>query len=75
VVITCHGVGDSVSVSGLDQVGGVKLRRFTREYDKYGNQVLTGVRLTFDSVYRYKGQEVQLLPSTDSSSELPPVRY
>jgi superfamily I DNA and RNA helicase len=35
----------------------VKLRRFTGEYDLFGNQVLTDGRLTFDSVYRFKGQE------------------
>jgi hypothetical protein len=32
VVLTCHGIQNS-AFSGLDKVGGVKLRRFTGEYD------------------------------------------
>ncbi len=56
VILSCRGVGHSV-FSDQEKVGNVKLRRFTGGYDLFGNQVLTEGRLTFDSVYRFKGQE------------------
>ena len=56
VIISCRGVHNSV-FSSLDQVGGIKLRRFTGNYDANGNQILTRGQLTFDSIYRFKGQE------------------
>ena len=56
VILTCRGAGSSV-FSTLEQVGGVQLRRFTGEYDRDGNQRFTDGLLTFDSIYRFKGQE------------------
>ena len=56
VVISCRGAQGSV-FSKLDKVGGIGLRHFTGEYDSTGRQVMTQGTLTFDSVYRFKGQE------------------
>lgn len=56
VIVTCRGVHNSV-FSEIEQIGGLKLRRFTGEYDSQGNQVLTDGQLIFDSIYRFKGQE------------------
>jgi hypothetical protein len=56
VIVTCHGARNSV-FSEIEQVGGVRLRRFTGGYDIQGNQVITDGQLTFDSIYRFKGQE------------------
>ena len=56
VILTCHGARNSV-FSELEQVGGIKLRRFIGDYDAEGNQVLTAGQLTFESIYRFKGQE------------------
>jgi hypothetical protein len=56
VILTCRGAANSV-FSRREKVGNVKLRRFTGGYDLFGNQVLTDGRLTFDSVFRFKGQE------------------
>lgn len=55
-LVSFHGQGRSV-FSPLDQVGGVRLRRATGEYDGNNNQVLTPGRLTFETLYRFKGQE------------------
>lgn len=55
-MLSCHGISNS-TFSEAAQIGGAKLRRFTGEYDAQGNQVLSDGRLTFDSVYRFKGQE------------------
>ena len=56
VVLTCRGVASSV-FSGCEKVGKVRLRRFTGDYDLFGNQLSTEGELAFDSVYRFKGQE------------------
>ena len=56
VVLTCRGVANSV-FSTCEKVGNVRLRRFTGDYDLFGNQLLTNGQLAFDSVYRFKGQE------------------
>lgn len=64
VILTCRGVANSV-FSEREKVGAVKLRRFTGGYDLFGNQVLTDGRLTFDSVYRFKGQEAPAVILTD----------
>lgn len=56
VVLSCRGAGNSV-FSDLETVGGVRLRWFLGAYDAEGNQVLTQGKLTFDSIYRFKGQQ------------------
>ena len=55
-MLTCHGVGNSV-FSACEKVGKVRLRRFTDDYDLFGNQLSTDGQLAFDSIYRFKGQE------------------
>jgi hypothetical protein len=55
-ILTCRGVQNSV-FSTLDAVGGVRLRRFTGEYAGEA-QVMTEGEVPFDSVNRYKGQEI-----------------
>ena len=44
VVLTCHGVGNSV-FSACEKVGKVRLRRFTGDYDLFGNQLSTDGQL------------------------------
>lgn len=56
VIITSRGARNSI-FSEIEEVGGIRLRRFTGNYDSQGNQVLTDGQLTFDSIYRFKGQE------------------
>ena len=70
VVLTCRGVKNSV-FSGLDKVGGLELRHFTGEYDSDGNQLWNEGRLTFDSIYRFKGQEASavILVDVDPNTE------
>ncbi len=61
--------------STLDTVGGVKLRRFSGEYTADGNQVLSDGRITFESVYRFKGQEAPavILVDTDANAGVNPA--
>ncbi len=47
------GMGNQCS---LEHVGGIKLRQFTG-YDGESNQVWSEGELTFESIYRFKGQE------------------
>ncbi len=68
VVLTCRGHDHSV-LSARARVGNVTLRRFTGQYDLFGNQLLTEGRLTFDSVYRFKGQEAPAVVLIDIDPE------
>lgn len=68
VIVTCHGVRNSV-FSEMKKVGGIRLRRFTGDYDTQGNQILTDGQLTFDSVYRFKGQEAPAIILVDVDPE------
>jgi superfamily I DNA and RNA helicase len=43
--------------AGRERAGRHELRRFTGEYDLFGNHVSTAGHLLFDSVYRFKGQQ------------------
>lgn len=80
VIVTCRGRSNSV-FSELDQVGGIRLRRFTGNYDSQGNQVLTDGQLTFDSIYRFKGQEapavilVDVDPKNDRTAKIERLLY
>jgi superfamily I DNA and RNA helicase len=55
----------------LDKVGGLDLRQFTGDYDNDGNQIWTEGRLTYDSIYRFKGQEAPavILVDVDPDTE------
>ncbi len=64
VILTCLGAQRSV-FSQLSELGGVALRRFTGQYDPEGRQVLTEGELYFDSVYRFKGQQVPVVILVD----------
>ncbi len=44
-------------LDGPARVGNYRLRRFTGEYDLFGNQLTTPGQITLDSVGRFKGQE------------------
>jgi hypothetical protein len=70
VVLTCRGVKNSV-FSDLDKVGGLGLRYFSGDYDSDGNQLWSEGRLTFDSIYRFKGQEAPavILVDVDPNTE------
>lgn len=64
VILTCRGVHGSV-LSSATELAGLPLRRFTGQYDAAGRQVLTDGRLSFDSVYRYKGQQAPAVVLVD----------
>ena len=74
VLLTCRGAGSS-TFSKLDQVGGLRLRKFTGQYDDQGNQLMSDGQLRFDSVYRFKGQQagaiilVDIDPRSDTGNE------
>ena len=80
VVITCGGVHKSI-FSGIDRIGGLNLNRFTGDYDEDGTQIWTGGELAFDSVYRFKGQEmpavilVDVDPDKEHLARLEPLLY
>jgi hypothetical protein len=70
VILTCRGVRNSI-FSDRERVGNQRLRQFTNKYDLFGNQVMTEGRLTFDSIYRFKGQQAPavILVDVDPNAE------
>lgn len=47
--------------SNLDQVGAYKLKHFTGNYDPTGRQLTQHGDILFDTIYRYKGQQSQVV--------------
>ncbi len=68
VVLTLRGVQHSV-FSTRERVGNFTLRRFTGEYDLFGNQILSAGQITFDSVRRFKGQQSPAVILVDVESD------
>jgi hypothetical protein len=68
VILTLHGLKHSV-FSERERVGNFTLRRFTGEYDLFGNQVLTSGQITFDSVRRFKGQQAPAVILVDAEPD------
>jgi hypothetical protein len=68
--VTTPGAERSI-FSGRDRVGNYRLRQFTNEYDLFGNQVLTGGQIAFDSIASFKGQQAAavILVDIDPSPE------
>jgi len=68
VVLTMRGLKNSV-FSERERVGNFTLRRFTGEYDLFGNQVLTAGQITFDTVRRFKGQQAPAVILVDAEPD------
>ncbi len=71
-VLSCVGM-KRAQLKDVDSLGGHPIRRFTGEYDSAGNQILTEGKITFDTVYRFKGQQspaVILVDTEDASNEV-----
>jgi hypothetical protein len=74
VVLTTRGIQNSI-LSPLERLGNHQLRRFTNEYDMFGNQIYSDGQLLFDSVFRFKGQQapavvlVDVDPKVDSQRD------
>jgi len=56
VVLTMNGANSS-TLSLVDRIGSLDIKRFTGEYDNKGNQIFTHGRLYFESIRRFKGQQ------------------
>ncbi len=57
------------ALDGLERVGNYRLRRFTGDYDLFGNQLTSRGQITFDSVGRFKGQESPAVILVDVDTE------
>lgn len=64
VILSVHGFRRS-ALSEARSVAGYPLRRFKGEYTEDGQQRYTTGRLTFESVYRFKGQQAPAVILTD----------
>jgi len=55
-IVSCRGV-QSTALSDVTQIGKHKLRKFTGEYDSNNEQIYTDGPLTFETIFRFKGQQ------------------
>jgi hypothetical protein len=55
-IISCKGAQKSV-FSGFDKIGKYALKKYTGDYDMHGNQQYTSGEISFDSIYRFKGNQ------------------
>ncbi len=69
VVLTCRGQNSSI-FGALQNIGSYKLRKFTGEYDMFGNQVLTDGKLYFETIRRFKGQQSPAVILVDVDPDL-----
>lgn len=65
IAVVTMGSGQRSVFSARERAGRHDLRRFTGEYDLFGNQVSTTGRLLFDSVNRFKGQQAAAVVLVD----------
>ena len=56
VVVSMRGIS-SAFFGELDMIGEYTIRRFTGEYDDFGNQIMSDGNLICESIYRFKGQQ------------------
>lgn len=68
VVLSFGGIASSIFKEHAD-VGRLPLRRFTGEYDRDGNQILSDGGIVFESIYRFKGQQAPAVIVVDVDTE------
>ncbi len=55
-IVSCKGVKNT-AFSGFDKIGKFALKKYTGDYDMHGNQQYTSGEISFDSIYRFKGNQ------------------
>ena len=55
-IVSCRGT-QSTALANVNQIGKHKLRKFTGEYNARNEQIYTEGEVTFDTIFRYKGQQ------------------
>lgn len=59
-IVSFRGMKNS-AFSNIDRIGKYDLSRFTGEYDTEGHQIIQDGDILFDTIYRYKGQQKQVI--------------
>ena len=69
-IISCRGI-KSTALAEIAQIGTHRLRKFTGEYNSRNEQVYTDGDITFETIFRYKGQQAPcvILVDLDESVE------
>jgi hypothetical protein len=69
VVISCKGLSSN-SFQDTDQIGALKLRKFSGKYDQNGQQLYTKGDVNFDTIFRFKGQQAPAIIVVDIDDSL-----
>jgi len=63
-IISCRGM-TSTALAEIERIGKHKVRRFTGKYDDQNNQIYTEGSLSFDTIFRFKGQQAPVVILVD----------
>jgi hypothetical protein len=64
ILLSYHGMKSS-SLSDLDSINKIPIKKFTGKYDKQKNQIMTEGTILFESIYRFKGQQAPVVIFVD----------
>jgi len=59
----------SATFAKAERIGPFTVKRFTGEYDLFGNQLSTAGQLLFESIFRFKGQQAPAVIVTDIDAD------
>lgn len=68
VVLSLRGM-QSATFAKAERIGPFTVKRFTGEYDLFGNQLSTAGQILFESIYRFKGQQAPAVIVTDIDAD------
>ena len=68
-IVSCCGM-QSTALADFHQVGKHKLRKFTGDYNSRNEQIYTDGDLSFDTIYRFKGQQAPVVILVDMDDRL-----
>jgi DNA helicase IV len=68
-IVACRGV-QSTALKDVMQVGKYKVSRYTGKYDANNEQIYTDGELTFDTIFRFKGQQAPAVILIDLDESL-----
>jgi hypothetical protein len=69
VILSCKGM-EANAFADCEQIGAVRLKKFTGSYDAQGQQVYTDGDVYFDTIFRFKGQQAPAVILIDVDGSL-----
>ena len=68
-IVSCRGMA-TTALANIQYIGKHQLRKFTGKYNHENEQIYTNGRLSFDTIYRFKGQQAATVILVDLDGSL-----